>query len=147
MGKIGLALSTIICALCFLPVRASAAQVPLSPELRNAKSIYFEPTSGELPALDELAKQFKAWKRFEIVDTRDAADLVVTISAAPTGDAVGVPVGGIVVAAQSEAFTFSLRSVRSNQPLWADKEPIGSFSRHGGIKKLVERLRIRLEPK
>lgn len=147
MGRIGVTLSMAIGVLCFLPGRASAAQVPLPPELRNAKSIYFEPSSGELPALDELAKQFKAWKRFEIVDTRDAADLVVTISATPIGDAVGVPVGGIVVAAQSEAFVFSLRSAKTDQPLWSDKESIGSFSRHGGIKKLVERLRARLERK
>jgi hypothetical protein len=121
-----------------LPVRA---QVPLPPELREAKAIYFEQGAGEPRALDELARHFRAWNRLAIAESREQADLVATITTAGTGDAMAVPIGGIVVAAQEQAWFFILRSTRTDQPVWSDKEAIGSFSRYGGIRKFVERLR------
>jgi hypothetical protein len=107
--------------------------------------VYFEQIQGELKALDELAKQFRTWKRFDVVDRKELSDVVATIETAATGRAGAVPVGDVVVSAEVQAFVLVIRSADTQEPLWSDKETIGAFSRYGGIKKLVDRLRERLE--
>jgi len=120
-------------------------QVPMPPELLGAKSAHVSSAGGDIRALDELASQWRrSFPGVPLVATAVDADVVLTLRAVSTGNAVAVPVGGMVFAGELTAWAFSVHTDALAPPLYTDTEAIGSFSQYGGIKKLVERYQKRI---
>lgn len=137
----------LIVAMTLVAPETFLAQAPVPAKLKILKTVFFENQAADLQALDELAKQLRSWGYYQVVDSKDRADLVIALGKANTGTAGVVPVGGIFVAVQGRAWVWSIRRVTAEDMLWNDSEKIGSFSDYGGIKNLVKRLRERVDAK
>jgi len=124
---------------------ATGGQIPMPPELLEAKSAFISSTGGDIRALDELAKQWRrSFPAVPLIATAADADIVLTLQAVSTGNVVAVPVGGLVFAGELSAYAFSIHTDILAPPLYTDREAIGSFSQYGGIRKLVERYQKRI---
>ena len=122
---------------------AGQAQAPVAPALLSAHTVYVAGNGVEARAVDELAKAVQSWPRLKLVAISSEADLTFSLSRRAAGSAVGVPVGGMVVAAQSREYEFTVVD-RGGQVVYSDIEKIG-LTTYGGIKNLVKRLRLRVE--
>jgi hypothetical protein len=125
------------------------AQAPVPGAIKIARTVYLENQASDLKAQDELAKQLGLWGRLEVVDSREKADLIVTLAKAETGTTKGVavPAGQMTFAKskQQQAFIMSVQVRPTDEAVWSDSETIGKYSTYGGIQNLVTRLKERLE--
>jgi hypothetical protein len=135
----------VLAALVFFSIRGvSGAQAPIPAPLREARTAFLINEVGNQDRFDDLAKELTKWKRLTLVDRAESADVTIALGGARTGTGAIVPVAGILIADEGRAFTLTIRD-RNGDLLWNDRENIGSFSKSGTVKKLVKRLRERLE--
>lgn len=120
------------------------AQAPIPAALKVAKSVYLLSESAEPKALDELAKPLIDWKRLQLVDAKEKADVTASLDISETSR--GAYVIGLMISRRSESsWVLTVRDANTATVLYSDSETIGGFSRCGGLKKLVERWRKRVE--
>jgi hypothetical protein len=94
----------------------------------------------------ELIAELRKWRRFELVDTPERADAVITLGTASSGQSGAVILGNIVVAASSPVYTLTIQQRATGTVLWASSEQVGSFSVKGTLQKLLKRLREQVPP-
>lgn len=77
---------------------SAAAQVhkklPLSPIILSAKSVYFDNQTAVAAVGDKALAQLKKWGRFQIVQDRKQADLIILLSADPYKGGYIITAGG-----------------------------------------------------
>ena len=120
------------------------SQAPRPATLREAKAAFLINELGDQDRFDDLAKELAKWKRLTLVDRAEAADITITLEGARTGTGAVLPVAGMYITDEGRAFTLTIRDV-NGELLWNDREKVGSFSSKGTVKKLVKRLRGRLD--
>jgi len=63
-----------------MPMLASEDYAPLPQKLATARAVYLINDSGDLKAYDKFYKELKAWNRFEVVGSRERADVVMVLT-------------------------------------------------------------------
>ena len=66
----------------------------LSPTILSAKTVYFDDQTGAAQVGEKTREQIEKWGRFQIVQDRKQADLVVLLSASPYKGGYVVTAGG-----------------------------------------------------
>lgn len=118
---------------------------PLPKEITDAKTIYILNLTGAPESLDAAYKELRSWKRFEILNEKDKADLIFVLAVSESADsgAIAMPLfGGIVMVPTRTGFT-TLHIFNSSKP---DARPIWSVTRswgQGGTKSCIKELRKR----
>lgn len=128
---------------------AAQKYAPLPRELTEAKTIYIQNLTGEPEPLDAAHKELRSWKRFEITEDKERADLIFSLAVSQSQDAgmVGVPVGGIVAVIPTRQGFTTLRILDPKRP---EAPPIWSVTRSwgsGGTKACIKELRRRFPKK
>jgi hypothetical protein len=71
-------------ALLFTPLSVhSQKQLPKSPKIQSAKTVYFDDQTGVDAVGAAALAQLKKWGRFQVVQDKNLADLVLLLSADP----------------------------------------------------------------
>jgi hypothetical protein len=80
-------LTLIVCSMLTPFVFAEKKQTevehaPLAAKVLTAKTIFIQNDTGQADAADKAFTQLKAWGKYQVVDSKDKADLVLAISVA-----------------------------------------------------------------
>jgi hypothetical protein len=110
---------------CFIP---TYAKTPIPEALLNAKTAIVENSGAEAKDFARFCEVLKEWGRFEIVQNRAKADIVITLSAGVENRNIQMPnagggmAGGVV--SQDVLINYiHIANLADNAPLWSDKTP------------------------
>ncbi len=117
-------------------------QAPVSLDLVTARRAYLTSDNVDRRWLDRLAQEFTKTKRFVLVASEAEADVVATL-ARGKGTTVGIPVAGVMVAAENEAFRLRVTKAGTGELLWDDYRE-ASVTIGGAVSGMVKRLHQRL---
>jgi len=161
LACIAMCVSLLICAPCAAQKSQEKSKeskadtkAPVPEKIRSAKTIFLINDTGDLPVYDRFYSELKKWGRFEIVETREKADLVflltsdvsrtVTIhsgsgavngsTVTATGSSTGVPIKG---------FHLKIFDTQKAEQWWKDSTE-GWWTNKGAVTKLVTNLKKRL---
>jgi hypothetical protein len=134
---------------CFIQ---TYAKTPIPEALLNAKTAVVNNAGAEDKDFARFCEALKEWGRFEFVQDRGKADIVITLSADiqnrniqipnTTAGAGGVFAGGV----RSQPVIINLINIinaRDNTPLWSDETSVDSKD----PKRLVANLKNRMKKK
>lgn len=113
---------------------AKTSHAPLPQKLISAKSVFIDNRSGFQRMMDEAYSELHGWNRFEIVDSRDKADIVIVL------DAVDRPTGK---SSQECHSTASVLDPATDAVLWSNTRQCHTW--HVSARPLIRDLRSRLE--
>lgn len=137
----------IFVAFLFCFIQAYAKTPPIPEELLNAKTALVVNGGAEVKDFEKLCKLLKEWGRFELVQDKKSADIVITISTQLENRTVQSPnVGGMsggVVTIQVLINYLRISDARLDTQLWSDKT--SSDSRDP--KQLVDKLKNKMKKK
>ena len=127
---------------CFVQ---SYAKTPIPEALVNAKTAYVTREGAETKDFDKFCKLLKEWGRFELVQTRDKADIVIQLSIQLQTQMVRMPnTGGGFGGMNNQQVIVSYMHIfdaKDNSEMWKDniqsKDP----------KNLVSNLKDKLKNK
>jgi hypothetical protein len=130
--------------LAALSIPAIAAEkAPLPAKLTTAKSAFLVNEGVSARLLDKVYSELKKWNRFRLVESREDADIVITLSRGATSGAFAAVRGfggGAVVTDISIRITDATDDVQ----LWADSIDGGHSTWFAG-DSIVSHLRKRME--
>ncbi len=75
---VGIVLAT--CAVMFGKNHDAVQHAPLPTKVLTAKTIYIENASGRADMADKAYTELRAWGRYQIVQTKDKADVIMVLS-------------------------------------------------------------------
>ena len=120
----------LVCASALLSLTSLVAQAPVPEPLLKARRAYMVNEAGRLKSFDSLANELRKWGRFELVNKRDDADVIIALgkhNAGPFGSFYGK--NGVVMPVIQ--LTFELRDKRDDSVLWSETRGTpGSFVKH-----------------
>jgi hypothetical protein len=128
--------------LCFIQ---TYAKTPIPEALLNAKTAAVVNEGAEVKDYEKLCQLLKEWGRFEFVETRGAADIIIRLSIQLKTQTVQLPStsGGLGGFSPQQVIYSYLRiyDAKNDDQLWADETP----SRNP--KNLVSNLKNKLKKK
>jgi hypothetical protein len=130
--------------LCF-PFSAFA-QAPIPDVLMNAKTAFIFNDGAWYKAYDKFYNEFKKWNRFEFVQEKERADIIIVLSNKPGELGVGIAGSNPIIGISESKFFLRITNARDGTPLWADYTG-EAFLVSNSPKKLVSNLRNRMEKK
>jgi hypothetical protein len=141
----------IILLICIMPALAKDLKAPLPERLFQAKTVYIDNQSQHADILDKAYTALKEWNRYEIVQDRSKADLIVilTVSSEIRGSYTtgSVNDSGQINATTSPTrvgyTTFVVLDPANGQTLFADTRRWHLFG--SATKDAVRELRKRME--
>jgi hypothetical protein len=141
----------IILLLCTIPSSAKNLKAPLPEKLFQAKTVYLDNQSKRTDILDKAYTAFKEWNRYEIVQDKSKADLIVvlTVSSEVVGsDTTGkVDDDGQVKATTSSTSigytTLNVVDPNNGQTLFSETRAWHAFG--SAMKDTVKELRKRMD--
>ncbi len=75
-------LATVLVTACSIPISAKEKQhLPLPPQVMSAKTVYIDNQSGQAKIGDRAYEEIKKWGRFQVVQDRKQADLILLLTA------------------------------------------------------------------
>ncbi|MCI0352735.1 MAG: hypothetical protein L0Z53_25215 [Acidobacteriales bacterium] len=118
---------------------------PLPKEIVDAKVIYVLNLTGEPDVRDFAYKELRGWKRYEITEDRDKAELffVFTFSESADAGAIAIPLStGAVIAVPTRRTFVTLRILNPEKP---DDTALWQVTRRSpnGTKNCIKELRKR----
>ncbi len=154
-----------VATLAVAAVPIPAKKLPLSPKILAAKTAFIDNQSGYAKIGDRAYDELRKWGRFQIVQDRKKADLVILLSA---GEYIGgyvtsggtqtgtVDESGNVQLSNSPTYTTPVRKGHTfltvidpatGESLWSDSKAWGNLYTgfHSATKGLVKELRKRIE--
>ena len=81
-------------------VSAQPKKAPVPAELTSAKTIAIDNQTGTQAVLDVATKEFVAWNRYKVIDSKDDADLIIKFTHKKDVD----PVTGFMGSVEMEVF-------------------------------------------
>jgi len=139
---------------------AAKERAPLPEKVEHAKTVYILDDEADPKVLDTAYEFLKRWGKYEVVQSRDSADLVVVFTAKEeywysTG------IGSVAV---NPSGTYGMGSVtstsvnikrhflivtdsKSGERLWADQQPAYVKTTPGCVQALLKRFQQRVEGK
>ena len=140
-------------ALALIQIPALQAQhAPLPAKLVGAKTAFLVNDGTWSKAYDKFYAELKKWNRFQFVESRDQADIMIVLSTKP-GELTGaVPVlstggsatSGVVIGGSESKFYIRITDGKDGTPLWSDVTGEAMLVSNSP-KKLVSNLRKRME--
>lgn len=136
--------------------------LPLPPQLISAKIVYIDNRSGQAAIGDRAYQEIKEWGRFQVVQDRGQADLILLLSLSSEsrgyittgGSQTGtVDESGNVRTNTSPRYTtanvarysgLTVLDAKTGETLWAESKAAAVFSK-SAIKRAVDELRQRIE--
>lgn len=126
------------------PTEAAAGRAPSLAEARTAYVLNAAVGPNWIGTGDrfrELTAELRTWRRFELVEAPDRADVLITLGTASSGQGSAVIVGKTVVSTSTLVYTLSIQQRQTGVVLWGSSEQVGSFSPKATLKKILKRLR------
>ena len=119
----------------------ATAQLPVHTALHEASTVYVQNGPGfERDWLNHAAIEFQRQKRFELVASRDTADLVATFHSGRDGSTVVVPVPGFgVIGERFNVFYLDITDQSTGQTVWSDSREV-QLAKRGAVLDLVKNL-------
>jgi hypothetical protein len=118
------------------------AQAPIPDALMKAKTAFVVNESAKAKDYDSLYNELNKWGRFELVQDKQKADIIIVLSAKIGEESAMVAPGGGVFIGQSETKHYiRITKASDNSLLWSD----AADHPHGNPKKLVSNLKKRIE--
>ncbi len=130
------------------PPAMAGEKAPLPRKLLEAKTAWVVNDGSWSKAFDKFYAELKKWNRFQLVEAKDAADIVIVLStqAGEFGGGVATS-GGVVLAGTESKFYIRITDAKDGTPLWSDYTGEGWGLVSNAPKKLVKTLKERMEPK
>ncbi len=126
---------------------AMYAKTPIPEALWNAKTALVANQGAEAKDFEKLCKLLKEWGRFELVESRGGADIVIMLSTRPANRNVRLPnTGGGYGGVRTQQVLVSYMNIidaRDNTQLWEYETPGSSKD----PKILVSKLRSEMKKK
>ena len=124
-----------------------AQQAPLPARLTSAKTAVVINDGTWIKVYDKFYTVLKKWNRFQLVETKEQADIVIVLSTNPgslVGGMVSSPSGvGVVIGGSASKFYMRITDAKDGTPLWADSTGEAFFLVSNSAKKFIKRLRKR----
>ena len=128
-----------------LSISAIATEkAPLPAKLATAKSAFLVNDGVSAKLLDKVYSELKKWNRFQIVESKQDADIVITLSRGATSGAFGA-IRGVGVGAVVTDFSIRITDAKDDSQLWADAIDGGHSTWYAG-DSIVSHLRKRMVP-
>jgi hypothetical protein len=132
---------------------------PLPTKVLTAKAIFIQNDSGRADIADEAYTVLKAWGRFQVVDHKDKADLLLVLSTTSTqregtranwaslyNSTTGAWTSGTVQSPTTDTLNFTqakLIDAETRDTAWTDQKPW--LRKHPATIELIKALRHRIE--
>jgi hypothetical protein len=151
-------LATTCLALSTLSLAKPKNHLPLPPEITSAKSIYIDNQSGLAKLGDRAYEQLTKWGRWQVVSSRQNADLILLLSAHQYNGGYVTSTSGRIddngninatsdVSSVTVGYTYiTVVDPRSGDNLWSDSKRWGNMYTgfHSATKGLVDELMKRI---
>jgi hypothetical protein len=144
-----LKIATIALFLASFSISTGLAQKAPAPErLMRAKSAFVVNDGVWFKAFDKFYGEFKKWNRFQLVQSKEQADIIVVLSnsAGSLVGGVSIPSGGVFVGGSESKFYMRITDARDGTPLWADMTG-ETLLVSNSAKKMVSNLQKRMDGK
>ena len=132
-------LFAVLLVLCFTQ---AYAKDPIPEALLNAKTAVVENARAEQKDIDKLCDELKKWGRFELIQDRGKADILITLTRGMKEQMVTGP-GGRMQNQHSLVNRINIFKTSDNSLLWSDET--STYSKDP--KALVSNLKNRLKDK
>ncbi|MGB8768500.1 MAG: hypothetical protein WCC92_02725 [Candidatus Korobacteraceae bacterium] len=143
---------------------AKSKHLPLPPQITAAKTVYIDNQSGMAKLGDRAYEQLQKWGRFQVVQDRKQADLILLLSAreynggyiTSGGDTAGrVDESGNINTSSSPTYTtpvtvgytyLTVIDPKTGENLWSDSKKWGNLYTgfHSATKGLIDELEKRI---
>lgn len=149
----------LLTSLVFAKKQQKVEHVPLPAKVLQGKTIFIDNQSGWSEMADKAYSTLKGWGRYQIVDAKEKADLIVILSVIEAQEdgnqsswvstyntKTGVWTHGTVSTPTMSTVRFSeikLIDRISGDPLWSDRKEWSK--KHSATQVLIESLRQRVE--
>jgi hypothetical protein len=159
-------LATLLISACSISVSGKEKQqLPLPPQVVNAKTVFIDNQSGEAKIGDRAYEQIRKWGRFQVVQDRKQADLILLLTAHEYNKGY-VTSGGGQTGTIDESGNINTRSdptyttpvtvgytyltvvdPKTGENLWSESKRWGNLYTgfHSATKGLIDELRKRIE--
>ena len=152
----------VLLAICSLPGFAKDRHLPLPPQVIAAKTIYIENRSGEAAMGDRAYQEITSWGRFQVVQDKSRADLILLLTARQEnrgyvtsggGQSGTVNENGNIETTPSPQYTrpnvafysgLAVLDAKTGDSLWTESKRAAAF-RKSAIKRAIDELRKRME--
>jgi hypothetical protein len=137
---------------CSLSAHANDKHLPLPSQIMAAKSVYIENRSGQAALADRAYQELMAWGRFQVVQDRAGADLILLLSAhkevGETRQTGRVDESGNINTTTRplvrEYSGLTVLDAKTGENLWTDSKATNIFQK-SAIKRAIDELRKRIE--
>jgi hypothetical protein len=123
----------------------AAEKAPLPAKLRTAKTMLLVNEGVSAKLFDKVYSELKKWNRFQFVESKEEADIVMSISRGSTSGAIVGGKTGIFGISVSD-FAVRIIDAKDDAPLWADAIDGGHSTWYAG-DSIVAHLRKRIDSK
>jgi hypothetical protein len=139
--------------------KQTVEHAPLPAKVLTAKTVFIQNDSSYADLADKAYTQLKAWGRFQVVDAKEKADLILVLTSASTQTQgsgsewmsmcnfqTGACAGGSVPSSKTNTWNFSrvkLIDASTGDTAWADQMVWGA--KYSATVELVKALRQRIE--
>jgi hypothetical protein len=121
-------------------------KAPLPAKLKSAKTAFLVNDGVWYKVHDKFYAELKKWGRFQIVESKEEADIVIVLSAraGEVGGAVAVPSGQVVIGGSESKFFVRITDAKDGTPLWSDSTSEAMLVSNSA-KRFVKTLKQRLK--
>lgn len=137
---------------CFAGSAFGGDKAPLPKKLLQAKTAYVVNNGSWAKSYDKFYAELKKWNRFQLVETKEEADIMIVLSSkvgesgggVVVGNTAGQPSSGVVISSSESTFFISVTDAKDGTPLWSDYTGEAMLVSNSA-KRLVAGLRRRME--
>ena len=122
---------------------AAGEKAPLPTKLKTAKTLLLVNEGVSAKLFDKVYAELKKWNRFQLVEGKEDADVVMTLARGSTSGVIAGGKGGIFGATVAD-FSVRITNARDDTPLWADAIDGGHSTWYAG-DSIVSHLRKRMD--
>ncbi len=112
--------------------------------LADARTVFIVNGTGDRYTIDPIVKELRGWKRFTISESRDSADLIVTLGLANVDASLGIPIASAETRAPKTLFTLTVQDRASERTVWSDNQERG-LRAGAALTKLTRRFKQYVE--
>lgn len=121
-------------------------KAPLPQKLTSARTAVVFNDGAWIKVYDKFYTVLKKWNRFQLVETKEQADIVIVLSTNPGslgGGIVSSPSGvGVVIGGSESKFYMRITDAKDGTPLWSDSAG-ETMLVSNSAKRFIKRLRKR----
>jgi hypothetical protein len=122
---------------------AAGQKAPLPTKLKSAKTLLLVNEGVSAKLFDKVYAELKKWNRFQLVEGKQDADVVMALSRGSMSGAIAGSKGSIFGIAAAD-FSVRITDARDDTPLWADAIDGGHSTWYAG-DSIVSHLRKRMD--